>query len=102
MMRLLEKEKVAFLLIGDLCAMTLAFTVALMLGHRPPVMLSLINYYQWGIFTLFTANIVIFFIIDVYSLHKIPERFLHQVLLIGAGLILSAILVTFIFFFFRN
>jgi len=102
MMRLLEKEKVAFLLIGDLLAMGLAFSIALVLGHRPPVKLDLFSYYEWGIVTLFLANIIIFFIIDVYSLHKIPERFLHQVLLIGAGLFLSAILVTFIFFFFRN
>jgi len=101
-MRLLEKEKIAFLLIGDLSAMILAFSLALVLGHRPPVTFVLFSHYEWGIVTLFTANIVIFFIIDVYSLHKIPERFLHQVLLIGAGLFLSAILVTFIFFFFRN
>lgn len=101
-MRLHNKEKISLLLFSDLLAMLAGFIIALALGHRAPISLNVVLYYRWGIFTLISSIITIFIILDVYSLHKMPNRFLQQTIFVGLGLFFSAILVTFIFFFFRN
>jgi exopolysaccharide biosynthesis polyprenyl glycosylphosphotransferase len=96
------KEKLFFTVISDLAAMLIGFTIALALGHRSPMALSLFLFYRWGILTLIIFTLIIFFILDVYALYKMPERFLHQAVIIGLGLVLSAGLTTFTFFFGRQ
>jgi exopolysaccharide biosynthesis polyprenyl glycosylphosphotransferase len=101
-MRLHYKEKTAVLLVLDLAAMALAFAAAFAAGYKAPVSMGLAWSYEWSIFSLLASVIVLFFILDLYSLHKLPKSFLPQVLMICLGLFLSAVLVTFLFFFFRN
>lgn len=101
-MRLQNKEKMALLLFSDIAAMLIAFAIGLALGHRQSLAVYLFWYYRWGIFTLIFSVITIFIILDVYSLHRMLNRFLQQTIVVGLGLFFSAILVTFIFFFFRN
>ncbi len=101
-MRIRQREKIAILLLCDLLAMLIAFSIALELGHRISFHFILFNYYRWGIVTLFASIIILFVILDVYSLHKMPIRFANQLLIIGVGLFISAVVVTFIFFFFRE
>lgn len=101
-MRLQNKEKIALLLFSDIAAMLIAFAIGLALGHRQSLAVYLFWIYRWGIFTLISSIITIFIILDVYSLHRMQNRFLQQTIFVGLGLFFSAILVTFIFFFFRN
>ncbi len=101
-MRLHHKEKRALLLTIDVSVMIVAFTFALVFGHRLPMTILFYGRYGWGILTLITSVVTVFFILDLYSLHKTPDRFVAQTLYITLGLIFSAIAVTFIFFFFRN
>lgn len=101
-MRLYHKDKTLLLLTLDIIAMVLAFAIALYLGHRLPMTSELFRHYVWGFGTLMSSVVTIFFILDLYSLHKIPNRFITQVFYIILGLLTSAISVTFIFFFFRN
>ncbi len=101
-MRLYHKDRIVLLLVLDLAAMLCAFILALILGHNQPATAGLVWYYRWGIATLLVSTVIIFFILNLYSLHDIPNRFILQVLSIIIGLLLSAIIVTFIFFFFRN
>lgn len=101
-MRVNVKEKVALLLMSDVVAMAVSFIIALVLGHRLPFTFDLVSYYNGGAETLIASAVVVFFILDVYSLHKIPERFLGQALLVVVGLLLGAILSTFTFFFTRD
>ncbi|MBI4653425.1 MAG: hypothetical protein HY752_00260 [Nitrospirae bacterium] len=42
---------------------------------------------------------LVFIILDVYSVHKIPDRFSRQMVGAGMGLLLVAVISTFIFFF---
>lgn len=87
---------------ADVIAILLAFGIALLLGHRLPFNFNLFNHYQWSIVTLIGTILTLFLILDVYSPHKTPARFLNQALVIGIGLGVSAVLTTFFFFFFRN
>lgn len=101
-MRIHQREKIAILLLCDVLAMLIAFSIALELGHRISFHFRLFDYYRWGIITLFASVIVLFVILDVYSLHRMPVRFANQFLMIGVSLFISAVIVTFIFFFFRE
>jgi len=96
------KEKTVLLVAGDGLAMIASFIVALFLGHQPPFRLALLYYYHWGLLVMFASTILLFFVLDVYSLRKIPDRFMHQALYLGLGLVVSAVLSTFIFFFVRD
>jgi len=101
-MRIRQREKIAMLLLFDMLGMVIAFTMALELGHRQAFHFAMLRIYGWGIITLFASVIILFVILDVYSLYRMPVRFVNQLLLIGAGLFISAAIVTFIFFFFRE
>lgn len=101
-MRLHHKDKIALLFSLDISVMIVAFTFALFFGHKHPMAIRFFSLYGWGIITLIISVVTIFFILDLYSLHKIPDRFMTQVLHIALGLFFSAIAVTFVFFFFRN
>lgn len=96
------KEKLFFLVLSDLAAMLIGFTIALALGLKSPMTLSAFLFYRWGLFTLVIFTLLVFFILDIYALYKMPERFLHQTIIIGLGLALSAVLTTFTFFFGRH
>jgi len=101
-MRIRQREKIVILLLCDLLAMLIAFSIALELGHRMSFHFALFTYYRWGIITLFASIIILFIILDNYSLRRMPVRFTNQLLMIGVGLFISAVVVTFIFFFFRE
>ena len=45
---------------------------------------------------------LIYFILDEYTLRKLPDVFLNQTPIMAIGLLSSALLTTFIFYFFRN
>lgn len=96
------KEKVALLLICDSAAMLASFIIAVLVGHKEPFDFSLVWRYHWGFATFLACTVILFFILDVYTLQKIPFQFLYQVATIGVGLLLSSILSTFVFFFFRD
>ncbi|HEX9019741.1 MAG TPA: sugar transferase [Nitrospirota bacterium] len=96
------KEKLFFMVLGDLAAMLTGFTMALALGHRNPLDLDMALSYRWGLVTLVIFTLLVFFILDIYALYKMPERFLSQTTIIGLGLVLSAVLTTFTFFFSRH
>ena len=96
------KEKVALLLVSDGVAMLSSFVIALLLGHKARSPLTLLSDYHWGFTALLLSTLLIFFIFDAYTLHKLPHRFVHQALVLGSGLLASATLSTFIFFFFRD
>ncbi|MBI4653421.1 MAG: sugar transferase [Nitrospirae bacterium] len=51
---------------------------------------------------LISLVVLVFIILDVYSVHKIPDRFSRQMVGAGMGLLLVAVISTFIFFFFRK
>ncbi len=95
------KEKGALLLISDSAAMLASFIIAVFAGYKAPFSFSLVWNYQWGFATLLACTATLFFILDAYTLHKTPFQFLYQIATIGFGLLLSSILSTFLFFFFR-
>ncbi len=97
-----HRNRLILLLLSDLAAMLLSFLLAMAAGHKAPLSPGLVCFYDWGIVTIFGSVFVLFFILDVYSLHRMPDGALAQSLVMGVGLFLSAIVVTFIFFFFRN
>jgi exopolysaccharide biosynthesis polyprenyl glycosylphosphotransferase len=101
-MRIRQRKKILIWLINDLLAMLIAFSLALAIGHRMSFHLVLFNYYRWGIVALFASVIILFIILDVYSLYRMPVRFANQFVIIGVSLFISAIIVTFIFFFVRE
>ncbi len=96
------KENLFFLVLSDLAAMLIGFTLALALGHTGSIGIGHLLFYHWGLLTLIIFTLLIFFILDIYALHKMPERFLRQSLIIGLGLVLSAVLTTFTYFFGRQ
>lgn len=101
-MRLEHKDKMIILMALDLIAMIMAFVMGLVIGHHNPFSIGLIGYYNTGLAALIIATFLIFFTLDLYSLRNMPERFTSQILYICIGLAISAISVTFIFFFVRN
>ncbi len=96
------KEKGALLLISDIAAMLVSFIIAVLVGHKAPFTFSLVWNYHWGFSILVAGTVTLFFILDAYTLHKTPFQFLYQIATIGFGLLLSSILSTFTFFFFRE
>jgi exopolysaccharide biosynthesis polyprenyl glycosylphosphotransferase len=88
-------------MIGDITAMVLAFGLALLIGHNPPVRFSLFWHYRWGLVTLLSLGVTLSVVLDAYSLHRLPNRFMYQSALLAIGLSVSAVLATFIFFFSR-
>jgi len=99
-MRVHNKEKVFLLLGSDLIAMLAAFVIALALGHKRPMSMNLFWHYGWGLLALISSVVIVFIILDVYSLRKMSDRLMQQIFIAGWGLLFSSILVTFIFFFF--
>ena len=89
------------LFICDSAAMLSSFIIAVLVGYKAPFAFSVVWNYQWGFAILVACTVTLFFILDAYTLHKTPFQFLYQVATIGLGLLLSSILSTFIFFFFR-
>lgn len=102
-MRTSIKEKEALLLLSDGVAMFASFLIALLLGHRADYnILDLLYRYGWGFADLFLSTIILFFILDLYTLNKVPQRFTTKALTIGSGLLASSVLSAFIFFFFKE
>jgi len=101
-MRTRIREKTGLLMVYDLAAMLLAFSIAIAFGHRPPVSIYLFEHYKEGIAVLVLSQFIVFNILDLYSLHRMGRRFLQQSLFIATGLIISAIPATVIFFFIRS
>lgn len=95
-------EKTALLLFSDSVALAVSFVVALLLGHRAHFTLDLLSAHGLGFATLFVSTLLLFFILDGYSLHKIPQRFAQQALILALGLLASLIMSSFIFYFFRE
>ena len=95
------KERVALLLICDSAAMLASFIIAFLVGYKATFAFSFVWSYQWGFATFWAWSVMLFFILDAYTLQKIPFRFLYQVATIGVGLLISSILSTFAFFFVR-
>ncbi len=96
------QEKAALLLISDSMAMLCSFVIALLLGHKAHFTFGLLYDHLWGFTALFIPIVLLFFVCDGYALHKVRQRFGQQVLILGFGLLASAILSTFFFFFFRD
>ncbi|MDD3814933.1 MAG: sugar transferase [Desulfocapsaceae bacterium] len=96
------QEKAALLLISDSVAMLFSFVIAILLGHKANFTLGLLYTHRWGFAALFVPTLLLFFVLDGYALHKVRQRFGQQALILGCGLLVSAILSTFIFFFFRD
>jgi len=97
------QEKEALLLISDGVAMFTSFLIAILLGHRAhSITFDILYNYGWGFAALFLSSLLLFFIFDLYTLHKVPQRFATQALTLGSGLLASSILSAFIFFFFRE
>ena len=88
-------------MIGDVAAMMFAFGLALVLGHNPPVRLTLFWHYRWGLLILLSLGVLLAITLDTYSLHRLPHRFLYQSVLFGVGQTSSALLATFVFFITR-
>ncbi len=102
-MRTNIKEKGMLVLISDGMAMFISFLIALLLGHRThSISFNLLYNYGWGFAALFLSTVLLFFIFDLYTQNKIPQRFIHQALNLGSGLLASSILSSLIFFFFRE
>lgn len=102
-MRTSIQEKEALLLISDGVAMFTSFIIASLLGHQGHhFTLDLIYEQGWGFIALFLSTLLLFFIFDLYTLHKVPQRFTQQAGTLGSGLLASSILSAFIFFFFRK
>ena len=88
-------------MICDIAAMLASFIIAFLVGHKAPFAFGLVWSYQWGFATFLACSVILFLILDAYTLYKIPFRFLYQVATIGVGLSVSSILSTFAFFFVR-
>jgi exopolysaccharide biosynthesis polyprenyl glycosylphosphotransferase len=96
------KDKMTLLVAGDCVVMVAAFLFALALGHKDVFTYQLVLNHSAGLLTLILSALLIFFVIDAYSLQRVPLRFMRQTLLILLGLFLSAIVTTFTFFFFHD
>lgn len=101
-MRQRKQEKTAILIIGDLTAMLVSFVLALYVGYRTPAYLGLLLKYPWALATLLASSLVVFVILDIYSLHKMPTGLMNTMIIIALGLAISAAITTFVFFFFRD
>jgi exopolysaccharide biosynthesis polyprenyl glycosylphosphotransferase len=97
-----QQEKSAILFLIDIGAMFIAVLFALAFGHRDPMSMALVSEHLASFFIMIASVVLIFFILDGYTLRKLPEAFWDQTPSMAIGLLLSAVLTTFIFFFFRN
>ena len=82
--------------------MFISFFIAILLGHQAPFTFILLYENGWGFAALFLSTLIFFLIFDLYTLHKVPQRFFQQAVTLGSGLLASSILSAFIFFFFRK
>jgi len=96
------KDKTMLLVTGDFVVMVVASLCALALGHRGAFSFRLVRQYSWSLLTLIMLVIIIFFILDFYSMHKALWGKLQKALVILTGLALSSIVGTVTFFFLRN
>lgn len=96
------QEKAVMLLASDLLAMLISFVVAIFFGHQEPFCFALIIYYRWAFISILVPVICLFFVLDGYTLRKVPERFMQQIVIVCIGLLISSIASTFLFFFFRD
>lgn len=101
-MHLHNKEKIVLLLLNDVAAIILAFAAAIALGHRLPFSFRIFWFYGWGLLVLIFSVLIVFFILDFYSLRKMSERFLKQIFIAAMGFLFSSVLAAFIFYFVRN
>ena len=101
-MRIHQAERIFGLTMGDCIAMFIAFSLALFFGHHRPIGVDLFFYYKGSIVALFASTLVIFFILDLYSLSRMREGFFQQLPAAALGLFLGSVFSTFLFFFFRN
>jgi len=92
----------ALLVAGDFVVMVVAYLLALLFGYKSTFSEKLIFSNFAGSVILIFSALVIFFVIDAYSLHRTPLRLMRQSLVIILGLLLSSVATTFIFFFFRD
>lgn len=96
------QEKSAILLISDGGAMLVSFVIAILFGHKAQFSINLVLNYRLAFVSILLPIVFLFFILDGYNLHKNQQRFMQQIVIVGIGLLISSILSTFIFFFFRD
>lgn len=101
-MKVNQQERVALLFLGDIISMLLALSLAFLIGYKSAVTLPKVLQYTTSIITIVFSILLIFFVLDAYTLRKLPEAFWDQAPSMAVGLLISAILTTFVFFFFRN
>lgn len=100
-MRLDRREKLSLMVAGDIAAILIAFPLAIIFGHRGIFSLSLYLYYGWSVAVFCLLILMIFVIIDAYTMNHHATKFMRQTLMVLIGVILSGIAATVIFFFFR-
>jgi exopolysaccharide biosynthesis polyprenyl glycosylphosphotransferase len=96
------KEKKALVVVSDSMAMAISFVVAILLGHQAHFTFGLPFDYLAGFATLSLTALLFFVLFDLYSPHKISQRFLQQAIPLGTGLLAGSILSAVVFFFLRN
>lgn len=101
-MRLNRREKLSFMVAGDIVAMLIAFTLAIALGHRGGFSIVLYQYYGLSIVFFCLLIPTVFVIIDAYSLSQSVLHFMRIALMVLIGVVLSGIAATFIIFFLRG
>ena len=101
-MRILHTERKLLLVSLDILAMFAAMVVSFAIGHKDPFRFGLLFQYQGGILSMLISTLVVLMVLDLYSFHRLPKRFLYQMLSLALSLFISALIVTVIFFFFRD
>ena len=95
-------EKALALLASDIAACILSFAIVLAVRYGP-MQLSYHYTHFFSNFLIMTLNAcVVLFILDLYSTHKMPEAFLRQMLHMGAGLMISALVSILMLFLIRD
>lgn len=95
-------EKTALLVISDGIAILLAFVFGIFFGYQMAFSPDLLVRHASVFFFLLLSIGCLFFVLDGYSLHKMPERFMQQVAHLAVALLISSVSLTFVFFFVRN
>jgi exopolysaccharide biosynthesis polyprenyl glycosylphosphotransferase len=101
-MRVSQQENGVLLLLGDVLGMIISLFAAFLIGYKGNIDTATFLMYSTSIVSIFCSIVLIFFTLDIYTLRKLPENLWDQATMIGIGLLLSALLTTFIFFFFKN
>jgi exopolysaccharide biosynthesis polyprenyl glycosylphosphotransferase len=101
-MKLRYKDKAFILFASDVVVCAISFAIVLIVRYGIAELP-----YRYAHFlnnmVLMTATLsIILFILDLYSLDRIPETFLKQMLHLGVGITISALLSIFLLFLFRN